>query len=175
MSFFRKSKQYETPPAPIAESEKRSFVRPAFSAPAPVIKKKSLADFFKLNIHDISSYLSDTSLATSGKSGLKQYAFALKEPELGLFDRAELSLHADGSYDIVFHGKGNELNASLRALIAFCAENWGDDFMKKGAVANEDANDLNMGIFSRFWMNRLRVDNVYFTMTLTLYNLKPEK
>jgi hypothetical protein len=38
-----------------------------------------------------------------------------------------------------------------------------------------DANDLRLGAFSRFWLGKVRIDNVYLSLNITLYNIRPEK
>jgi hypothetical protein len=139
-------------------------------------RKEDFGDFFKVNIYDIFRYKpvpAETNEPAEGKSAGK-YTLALNEPELATFSQADIIRYGNGNYDLVFSSEINEVNEDVKAFIDFCVQKLGPDFMHKEAFTASDAQDALLGVFSRVWYNEIRIDNVYFTLTLTLFDITPE-
>ena len=138
-------------------------------------KKENLGDLFKVNIYNMFKYdpklVEETSL--NGKQ-VKKYTLKLPDLELSTFYKAEITQHLDGTYDITFLSNVNEIRQGMVDFIDLCINLYGTDFMNKGNITNDDYRDSSMGVFSRIWYNKLRIENVYFTMSLTIYNITPK-
>lgn len=132
----------------------------------------ALCDLFRINICNIFKYepklIEET---TAGGKPVKKYSLKLPELELSTFYKAEIIQHNDGTYDLVLQSNVNEIRKGLADFIDFCTREYGPDFMHKGSVADSDYRDVPLGVFSRIWYNKLRIENTYFTISLTIYNV----
>ena len=138
-------------------------------------KKEDIGDLFKINIYNMFKYepkfIEDTLL--NGKQ-VKKYTLKLPDLELATFYKAEIVQHQNGTYDITFLSNVNEIRQNLVDFVDSCLNLYGTDFMNKGSIVDDDYRDSSMGVFSRIWYNKLRMENVYFTMSLTLHNITPQ-
>ncbi len=138
----------------------------------PRKKKDDISSLFKINIYDIFKYDPKliSNITIQGKSAEK-YSYKLPDLELGTFYRVDIIKYNDGAYELIFVSNINEVRKELKEFIDFCVNKYGKDFMNKGEIVKEDYRDLPLGVFSRVWHNRLRLENLNYTISLTLYNL----
>ncbi|GHT36383.1 hypothetical protein AGMMS49574_28020 [Bacteroidia bacterium] len=139
-------------------------------------KKEEFRGFFKINIYSIFKYnpvLTGEKEKVMGK-WVETYSLLLDEPELASFQQVKILKYENGHYDLVFSSTQQAISSELKEFINFSVEQLGPDFMHKGEFTDADANDIALGAFSRIWYNKLRIDNVYFTPSLTLYDITPE-
>jgi hypothetical protein len=139
-------------------------------------KKEEFRDFFKINIYSIFKYnpvLTGDKEKVMGK-WVETYSLPLDEPELATFQHVKILKYENGHYDLIFSSAQQAISSELKEFISFSVEQLGPDFMQKGEFTDADAKDAVLGVFSRIWYNGLRIDNVYFTPSLTLYDITPE-
>ncbi|MDR0537867.1 MAG: hypothetical protein LBH04_07505 [Tannerellaceae bacterium] len=132
-----------------------------------------IGDFFKVDIYDIFRYDMEYRGRKAPRNGRQAEYFdmGLEQLELGCFCKVEAARYENGLYDLIFRSRTRVINEEVQSLMAFCLENYGKDFMRKGMLVKADWNDLRLGAFSRFWIDRVRLENIYFHVNLTLYNI----
>lgn len=156
------------PPAnPVAKEEEnqRSFFRKKS-------KKDEFSSLFKIDIYNIFKYEPklEGEVYRSGKPA-KKYTFKLSELELATFYKVDIFQFQNGDYELLFRSNINELRDGLKEFVDFCVKDRGLDFMNKGGITQEDYDDAYLGIFSRVWHNFLRIENINFRLTLTIYDI----
>jgi hypothetical protein len=149
---------------------------PAF-LPSKKKEEEDVADFFTVNIYDIFKYEPKPVRKGKGANGHPVEIFELELPELELsaFFKVEIHQYENKRYDLVFISHTNEAGDRLKQFIDFSGKVFGPDFMQKGSFNDNDLRDAALGVFSRIWYNKVRIENTSFTLTLTLYGLTPER
>jgi hypothetical protein len=165
----------ETPVTPPAQED---IPKPS-AAPLPSKKKEEedVADFFTINIYDIFKYEPRPVRKDKDANGHPVEIFELELPELELsaFFKVYILHYENRQYDLVFVSNINEAGESLKKFIDFSCKAFGPDFMQKGSFNANDLRDAALGVFSRIWYNKVRIENTSFTLTLTLYGIRPER
>jgi hypothetical protein len=190
MGFFKFGKQHKQEPSEFqniqAPIEKEVLPIPqvipqevkenkSIFTPQPGKKKNDISDLFRINIYDIFKYapkLVET-ITLQGETAEK-YSVKLPNPELGTFDKADIIKYPNGAYDLIFAGNINEISKELKEFVDFCVSKYGKDFMNKEGIVRQDHCDLVLGVFSRVWHNKLRIENVNFTISLSMYHIVKE-
>ncbi len=131
-------------------------------------KKENIADFFKIDIYNIFKY--DLVLTHQSTSN-ELYTLHLKDIELDTFNHIDVNKYGNGSYDLIFKSKTNYIGIELKQFIDFCIEKLGSDFMNKKSITEDDQRDATLGVFSRLWYNKIKIENLDFTISLTIYNI----
>jgi hypothetical protein len=156
--------------------------RPIVPPPPPPPEKKKrqkddISDFFDVDICNIFKHEPEPadSKGAAGGEPVSKYVLGLTKPELSVFNRVDIFLHAGGSYDLHFTGNSETISDDLIAFVNYCAGKLGPDFMQKKAFSENDARDMWLGVFSRIWNGRMRIENIHFTLSLTLYNIHPKQ
>ncbi|MDR2117977.1 MAG: hypothetical protein LBP25_00365 [Tannerellaceae bacterium] len=149
--------------------------------PAPSDNKKKqkddACDFFHIDIYNIFKHnpvLLEQSVDAEGKP-LEKYMLSLKTPELSVFTQVNISKYESGHYDLQFLSRSNEVPEELKEFITYCADVLGPDFMQKKYFSADDVRDLRLGVFSRVWRREIRIENIYFSLSLTLFRIPPPK
>jgi hypothetical protein len=147
---------------------------PPVSLP-PEKEKEDMADFFTINIYDIFQYDPKPVKKGKGTNGrpVEIFEVLLPEPELSTFFKVEILQYENKHYDLVFISRTNEVRDDLKEFIRFSCEVFGPDFMNKGSFNANDLRDAALGVFSRIWYNKARIDNTSFALTLILFNITP--
>jgi hypothetical protein len=169
----------ERPPntkTPVVPSAQKEIHKPVVSS-LPENKKEDIADFFTINIYDIFQYDPKPVRKGKGANGcpVEIFEVTLSEPELSTFFKVEILQYENKQYDLVFISKINEIKDDLKEFIDFSCEAFGPDFMNKGSFHANDLRDAVLGVFSRIWYNKARIDNTSFTLTLILFNITPKQ
>ncbi|MDR3141529.1 MAG: hypothetical protein LBU37_07390 [Tannerellaceae bacterium] len=166
----------ETPVMPPIQKEISDPLPP----PPPEKKKEKkeeedIADFFTVNIYDIFKYNPESAGKGKGANGHPAELFELELPELELsaFFKVEILRYENQRYDLVFASNTNEIGDRLKKFIDFSCKAFGPDFMRKGSFNANDLRDVPLGVFSRIWYGKARMENTSFTLTLTLYGITP--
>ncbi|MDR1402275.1 MAG: hypothetical protein LBJ60_01055 [Tannerellaceae bacterium] len=165
----------ETPDVPPVKKEiSKPFVYPP---PRRKKEKEDIADFFTVSIYDIFKHNPESVRKGRGTNGCPVEIFELKlsELELSTFSKVEILRYENKQYDLVFISRTNEIRDNLKNFIDFSCKAFGPDFMQKGSFNANDLRDAALGVFSRIWYNRARIENSSFTIALTLYALTPAK
>jgi hypothetical protein len=164
----------ETPVTPPVQKE---IPTPLPSLPSEKKEKEDVADFFTVNIYDIFKYGPEPVRKGKGANGHPVEIFELELPELELsaFFKVEIHQYENKKYDLVFISNTNEAGDRLKQFIDFSGKAFGPDFMQKGSFNANDLRDAALGVFSRIWYNKVRIENTSFTLTLTLYGITPER
>jgi hypothetical protein len=138
--------------------------------------KESIAGFFKINIHDIFNsqpVLIGESLVDGRPA--EKFVTKLSTRELSTFCAVEIVRFKGGDCLLTFLSDHiNDVHDELKELIDFCLATYGPDFMKKGSFCEEDYRDIRLGIFSRVWHDTIRIENLNFALTLTLYHISQQ-
>ncbi|MDR1160877.1 MAG: hypothetical protein LBK45_00920 [Tannerellaceae bacterium] len=136
---------------------------------------EDIADFFSVNIYDIFKHNPKSVRRGKGANGHPMELFALELPklELSTFFRVLILQYENKRYDLVFISNTNEASDSLKKFIDFSCKAFGPDFMRKGSFNANDIRDAALGVFSRIWYNKARIENASLTLTLTLYGITP--
>ncbi|MDR1203073.1 MAG: hypothetical protein LBL58_15785 [Tannerellaceae bacterium] len=165
----------ETPVTPPVQKEIPTPV--ASSPPKKKKEEEDVADFFTVNIYDMFKYEPVSVRKGKGANGHPVEIFELELPELELsaFFKVEIHQYENKRYDLVFISKTNEAGDRLKQFIDFSGKAFGPDFMQKGNFNANDLRDTALGVFSRIWYNKVRIENASFTLTLTLYGITPER
>jgi hypothetical protein len=140
-------------------------------------EEKDIAYFFTVDIYDIFKYNPKSVRKGNGADGRPVEVFELELPELELsaFFKVEILQYENERYDLVFISNTNEVGDRLKKFIDFSCKTFGPDFMKKGSFNANDLRDAALGVFSRIWYNKARIENASFALILTLYGITPEK
>lgn len=165
----------ETPP--VVPSVQQEIPRSFTPSPKKKKEKENVADFFTVNIYDIFKHEPKSIREGRGSNGYPVEIFELKFSglELSTFFKAEIHQYENKHYDLVFISNVNEIRDTLKEFIDFCCKTFGPDFMNKGSFNKNDLRDAALGVFSRIWYNKARIDNSAFIITLTLYDINPTK
>ena len=160
--------------APIRTDNKRSKINDINSGKN---HKDDINAFFNINIQNIFKHKPDPAGSQEYAKGRRAEIFNLKlNPlELATFNEVYIIRYENSTYDLAFRSVLSEVKPELQEFLAFCETKYGRDFMGKGKFTDADVSDLNLGAMSRLWMNKIRVDNVYMHINLTLYDIQPEK
>ncbi|MDR2496808.1 MAG: hypothetical protein LBD21_06740 [Tannerellaceae bacterium] len=136
-----------------------------------------ISSFFSVDINNIFKYAPEpTGSHEYSKGHLAQvYLLKLSQLELGTFSKVYVIQYEDMHYDLAFRSTISGVKPELQEFMAFCASKYGPDFMSKGEFKEADISDLNLGAFSRLWMNKIRIDNIYMHINLTFYDIKPDR
>ena len=193
MGIFNFTKQNVESTPEVKAPEARPVVPPAPANPAPaktetkrnkpadLISGRNMKDdvsaFFNVSIHNIFKHKPEpTGNHEYAKGRLSEvYLLKLNQLELGTFNKVYVIQHEDSCYDLAFRSVISGVKPELQEFMAFCAEKYGPDFMRKGEFTEADLSDLNLGAFSRLWMNKIRIDNIYMHINLTFYDIQPDK
>jgi hypothetical protein len=140
-------------------------------------EKEDIADFFTIKIYDIFQYNPKPVGKGKGANGrpVEIFEVSLPEPELSTFFKVEIRQYENKQYDLVFISQTNEIRDELKEFIDFSLEAFGPDFMNKRSVNANDLRDAALGVFSRIWYNKARIDNTSFALTLILFDITPEQ
>ncbi|MDR0748779.1 MAG: hypothetical protein LBF62_04320 [Tannerellaceae bacterium] len=140
-------------------------------------EEEDIADFFTIDIYDIFKYNPISVRKGKGVNGYPVEIFELELPglELSTFFKVEILHYENKRYDLVFVSNTNAAGDRLKKFIDFSCKVFGPDFMQKGSFNADDLRDATLGVFSRIWYNKARIENTSFTLTLTLYGITPEK
>ncbi|MDR1357728.1 MAG: hypothetical protein LBJ58_08680 [Tannerellaceae bacterium] len=160
----------DNPPVP---SPKVYVAKPTAPEPLPKKKKRQrggIGDFFNIDIYNVFNYKPK---AVGGDAS--KYALSLEKTELSSFNHVDIILHSGGSYDLHFTGNTETISKDMTDFVDYCAGALGPDFMQKKTFSENDARDMPLGAFSRIWYGRMRIENVHYTLSLTLYNIQPAK
>jgi hypothetical protein len=163
---------------PVAPPAQKEIHKPFVPFPSKNKKEKEdIADFFIINIYDIFKYDPKPVRKDKGANGrpVEIFEATLPEPELSTFFKVEILQYENKQYDLVFISKTNEIRDDLKEFIDFSCKAFGPDFMQKGSFHANDLRDAALGVFSRIWYNKVRIDNTSFTLTLILFNITPGK
>lgn len=169
-----KTQNVETP---VVLPIQREIPKPVVFSPKKQKEKEDIADFFTVNIYDIFKYDPKSVRKGRGSDGCPIEIFELELPELELstFFKVEILQYENKQYDLVFISNIDEIRDDLRSFIDFSCKAFGLDFMKKGSIGANDLRDAALGVFSRIWYNKVRIENTSFTIALTLYGITPTK
>ncbi|MDR2810496.1 MAG: hypothetical protein LBB84_08100 [Tannerellaceae bacterium] len=140
-------------------------------------QKDDACDFFHIDIYNIFKHnpeFFEKGESTDGRP-IDKYILPLKTPELSVFLQVNISKYENGRYDLHFLSKSNEIPQELKDFIEYCADVLGADFMQKKYFSEDDVRDLRLGVFSRVWRREIRIENIYFTLSLTLFNIPPQE
>ncbi|MDR1624393.1 MAG: hypothetical protein LBS04_05410 [Tannerellaceae bacterium] len=165
----------ETPVTPPVQKEISNPLPPL--PPEKEKEEEDIADFFIVDIYDIFKYNPKSVRKGKGANGRPVEIFELELPELELstFFKVEILHYENKRYDLVFASNTNKAGDCLKKFIDFSCKTFGPDFMQKGSFNANDLRDAALGVFSRIWYNKARIENTSFTLTLTLYGITPEK
>lgn len=140
-------------------------------------EKEDISDFFNINVYDVFKH--DLKAVGSGKGSNGQpveiFSFKLPNLELNTFYKINVFKYANGHYDLVFISNINIIRDELKEFVDFSCKTFGNDFMNKKSVNQDDFRDVTLGVFSRVWYGNARLENPNFTITLTLYDIAPTK
>jgi hypothetical protein len=193
MGIFNFTKQNVESTPEVKAPEARQAVPPPAVNPAPVrpeIKrnkpidppssknnKDDVSSFFSININNIFKHKPELTGSHEYAKDRRAEVFLLKlnHLELATFHKVYIIQYEDSHYDLAFRSAISGVKPEVQEFMAFCASKYGPDFMGKGDFMEADISDLNLGAFSRLWMNKIRIDNVYMHINLTLYDIKPDK
>ncbi|MDR2389466.1 MAG: hypothetical protein LBD89_06760 [Tannerellaceae bacterium] len=147
--------------------------------PLPENKKKpkdDACDFFHVDIYNIFKHNPEFLEKGLGSDGgpVERYVLPLEIPELSVFRQVNITKYANGRYDLHFLSKSNEVPQELKEFIAYCSDVLGPDFMQKKHFSEDDVRDLRLGVFSRVWRRQMRIENINFTLSLTLIDIPPQ-
>jgi hypothetical protein len=139
--------------------------------------KDDINAFFNINIQNIFKHKPEPTGSQEYAKGRRAEIFLLKlNPlELATFNEVYIIRYENSLYDLAFRSVISEVKPELQEFLAFCETKYGPDFMGKGKFTDADVSDLNLGAMSRLWMNKIRIDNVYMHINLTLYDIQPDK
>jgi hypothetical protein len=168
--------------APLITQDTKEQQAPPLPPPPPQEQKKEqkddASDFFHINIYNV--FIHDPEFVekcdhVQGQT-VEKYTLKLSKPELSTFDQVHILKYENGNYDLHFTGNVEELTAEMIDFVNYCASVLGPDFMQKTSYAGDkDARDMRLGIFSRVWPKQVRIENIYFTLSLTLYDIPSPK
>jgi hypothetical protein len=133
--------------------------------------KEDICDFFHVNIYSIFKHSPELVERRKDADGgnVEVYTLKLAKPELNIFHQVDILKREDGSYDLHFSSRTNRMSEELTAFIHYCVDVLGPDFMQKRGISDSDLRDMGLGVFSRIWIEQVRIENIYFTLSLTLY------
>ncbi|MDR1645470.1 MAG: hypothetical protein LBS05_06580 [Tannerellaceae bacterium] len=139
--------------------------------------KDDACDFFHVNIYDIFRHEPEfvEKCTDNNDRMLEKYILKLANPELSAFDQIHILKYENGNYDLHFTGHARDVNDEIIEFINYCTDVLGIDFMHKGNFSENDIRDLKLGAFSRVWPTQIRIENVYYTLSLTLYDIPTQK
>jgi hypothetical protein len=167
--------QLTSPIIPFVVEEKIQPLEIVVSQKEEKKEKDDFGDFFSINIYNIFQYnpaLTGKKEGAAGK-GIEIYTLKLNGLELSTFHQVDVIRYENGHYDLVFSSSVTEIKDDLKAFIHFCVDNLGPDFMQKEGFTAKDAQDIGLGVFSRVWCENIRIENVYYTLSMTLYDITP--
>jgi hypothetical protein len=141
---------------------------------AAYLMRKDLGSFFNINIYDIFKHKPEYDGKREYEKGLWAdcYTMKLNPAEMSIFNKVHVIMHGEKRYDLIFRSDECYINNDLRNFIDQCLADMGPDFMGKGRYTAADDNDVFLGAFSRFWVDKIRIDNVFFAVNLTMYNIQ---
>jgi hypothetical protein len=139
-------------------------------------QKDDIDDFFHVNIRNIFKHEPEFVEKYNDGNGkvVEKYMLGLQKPELSSFNQINILRYENGNYDLFFTGQTEVISEDMIDFVNYCADVLGDDFMRKKSFSEKDIRDMNLGVFSRIWHDRVRIENIYYTLTLTLYNICPQ-
>jgi hypothetical protein len=194
MMFFKFSKQdvqeqqvVTMQPTVHPFAQQRAFMQEPVARQEPPVQtlsdnrkkqKEDACDFFSVDIYNIFKHKPELLEKGEDAEGrpVEKYTLELKPLELAVFHRVNVIKYETGHYDLCFSSKTNKVSEELKEFINYCANVLGLDFMQKGVFSNtEDVRDIRLGVFSRVWRREIRIENIYFTLTLVLYGIPPHK
>jgi hypothetical protein len=140
-------------------------------------QKDDACDFFHIDIYNIFKHNPDFVEKSEDADGqvVEKYTLPLRTPELSVFIQVNVTRYANGRYDLHFLSKTNEVSQELIEFVNYCADVLGSDFMQKGHFSDKDVRDIRLGVFSRVWRREIRIENIYFSLSLTLYGIPPQE
>jgi hypothetical protein len=162
-----------------------SFQEPAVARQEPSVQplsgnkknqKDDACDFFNIDIYNIFKHNPEFLEKGENAEGrpVERYILPLEIPELSIFRQVNVSKYENGRYDLHFLSKSNEVPQELKDFIEYCADVLGPDFMQKKYFSDDDVRDLRLGVFSRVWRRQMRIENINFTLSLTLLDIPPQ-
>ncbi|MDR1257893.1 MAG: hypothetical protein LBK65_01240 [Tannerellaceae bacterium] len=169
--------QPETPSSPPPSIEEPATI--AAQLPSQGLKKKQkddISDFFNVNILNIFVHEPEFIEKYCAGDGLsvEKYILKLQKRELSSFNQITILRYENGNYDLLFTGDAVEVNTEMENFVNYCVRSLGEDFMRKNDFSEKDVRDIRLGIFSRIWYGRVRIENIYFTLSLTLHDIHPQ-
>ncbi|MDR1918526.1 MAG: hypothetical protein LBQ65_02635 [Tannerellaceae bacterium] len=140
-------------------------------------QKDDACDFFTIDIYHIFKHEPEFVEKYEDDYGqtVEKYTLKLNTLELSVFNQVNILRYENGDYDLLFTSNSNVVSSELKDFVAYCADVLGPDFMQKRQFNDEDVRDLRLGIFSRVWRREIRIENVYFTLSLSLYGIPAPK
>ncbi|MDR1938417.1 MAG: hypothetical protein LBQ73_07955 [Tannerellaceae bacterium] len=140
-------------------------------------QKDDACDFFTIDIYNIFKHEPELVEKYDYAEGrpVEKYMLKLNTLELSVFNHLDILKYENGNYDLVFTSKTNEVSNDLKEFLEYCTGVLGVDFMQKGNFSDGDVRDLRLGIFSRVWRRQIRIENVYFTLSMTLWDIPAQK
>jgi|GEM_PF-2954815 len=193
MAFFKfksqnkdqasKSDETEVRAAPLVQLpsspvlERKEMPRQQTPATKKKKEKESIGDFFTIDIYNIFRYevKQVTDYPYLYRMPVEVYSFKPRDLELSTFFRVDVVKFESGNYDLIFRSNINEIREDLKTFVDFCITYLGPDFMNKGSIDEKDVRDASLGVFSRIWYNKMRIENLDFTITLTINDITPHK
>jgi hypothetical protein len=161
-------------PAPVVVP-KKAPVQPPVHVPQKK-QKEDACDFFSVDIYNIFKH--KPAFAEKYTDGIgrtvEKYILKPDKWELSAFNRIDVLKYENGHYDLHFSGEEKTLNSEIIEFINYCTSVLGPDFMQKQDLSADDTRDMKLGAFSRVWNRHLRIENIYFTLSLTLYDITPQ-
>ncbi|MDR1556627.1 MAG: hypothetical protein LBS88_06305 [Tannerellaceae bacterium] len=138
--------------------------------------KDDACDFFNVKIYHIFTHkpvFVERCEHENGQS-VEKFTLELSQTELSTFDHLDIFKYENGNYDLLFTGNETKLTAELIDFINYCVGVLGPDFLQKKEISREDIRDMRLGIFSRTWHKQIRIENIYYKFSLTLYDIRPQ-
>jgi hypothetical protein len=147
--------------------------------PLPENKKKQkddACDFFNVKIYNIFMHepVFTKKLELGNGKSVDKFTLNLNKPELSTFNHLDIFKYENGHYDLFFIGNELQMKPELVDFIHYCVGVLGPDFMRKKEFSQEDVRDMKLGIFSRIWREQVRIENIHFKLSLTLYDITPQ-
>jgi hypothetical protein len=174
MELFKFNKQDIQAPSTTQDTQEQQATLPPLPREQEKTQKEDASDFFHVDIYDVFKHDPEFVEKYDNMQGqtVEKYTFKLSKPELSTFTQIHILKYGNGNYDLHFTSNVRELNTEMIDFINYCAGVLGPDFMQKTTYAkNDDLRDMRLGVFSRVWPKQVRIENVYFTLSLTLYDI----
>lgn len=108
--------------------------------------RKTIDDFFSLNICDLKQFTKDATDMGRYKLGVK-----ILPDDMGLFHSAVIREFTDGSFNVEFKSDKAVITKDLSDFISICVEQFGPDKSGASHLSDKDFLFLRSGLFSRRW------------------------
>jgi hypothetical protein len=174
MELFKFNKQDIQAPPTIQDIKEQQAPPPPPPRDQKKKQKDDACDFFHVDIYNIFKHEPEFVEKYDNMQGqtVEKYALKPDKPELSTFSQIHIIKYGNGNYDLHFTGNVKNLNTEMIDFINYCAGVLGPDFMhKKNYSPDDDIRDMRLGVFSRVWPRQIRIENVYYTLSLTLYDI----